>query len=200
MNQKSAAPAATVEQSRRSNHFDNAAIDKGMFPDHISSDGTAYYADGTVLRPAPASPAALRDEAELHDAMERDAMIDTIKALEGEINAAWLAIERGWEIEPRSHFEEEAPKNGFESPLAMAVHYMWKRETKAPSTRAKAAAEEVDALRKEAELIAVNWAETLSEGEQDILLTSSLRRLRSMITAIIERCLSGGENEDGKLG
>lgn len=59
------APAATVapvEQSERSNHFSNAAIDKGMFPDHISSDGTAYYADGTVLRPAPASPAAIRDD------------------------------------------------------------------------------------------------------------------------------------------
>ena len=47
-----------------------------------------------------------------------------------EIEAAWKAIERGWDIEPRSYFEAEAPKNGFGSPLAMAIHYMWKRDRK----------------------------------------------------------------------
>lgn len=31
------------------------------------------------------------------------------------------------------------------------------------------------------DLIAFKWAETLSAGEQDVLLTSSLRRLQSMI-------------------
>lgn len=39
----------TVSNEKRSNHFDDAAIDKGTFPDHISRDGTAYYGDGTVL-------------------------------------------------------------------------------------------------------------------------------------------------------
>lgn len=40
-----------------------------------------------------------------------------------DINAFWLALERSWEIEPRSYFEKEAPENGFGSPLAMAAHY-----------------------------------------------------------------------------
>lgn len=53
-----------------------------------------------------------------------------LAASQKEINAAWLAIHRSWDIEPREYFEKEAPKNGFNSPLAMAVHYMWKRETK----------------------------------------------------------------------
>jgi hypothetical protein len=67
--------------------------------------------------------------------------------------------------------------------------------TTPPSTLARKAAEENDALRKEAELIAVKWAETLSEGEQSVLLTSSIRRLRSMITAIIERYFSAGQTK-----
>lgn len=51
-------PASTeVAGERRSNHFSNAAIDKGSFPDHISADGTAYYSDGIVL-PTPATPVA----------------------------------------------------------------------------------------------------------------------------------------------
>lgn len=50
--------------------------------------------------------------------------------VEADVEAFWLALERSWDIEPREYFEREAPKNGFGSPLAMAVHYMWKRETK----------------------------------------------------------------------
>jgi len=45
-----------------------------------------------------------------------------------EIDAAWLAIERSFDIESRIFFEAEAPKNGFGSPLAMAIHYLWKRK------------------------------------------------------------------------
>lgn len=52
-----------------------------------------------------------------------------------EVDAFWTALERSWDIEPRSFFETEAPKNGFESALAMAVHYMWKRETKVEPVR-----------------------------------------------------------------
>jgi hypothetical protein len=33
------------------------------------------------------------------------------------------------------------------------------------------------------DLIAYNWAESLSQGEQDVLLTSSLKRLQGMINA-----------------
>jgi hypothetical protein len=49
---------------------------------------------------------------------------------EQQIDAFWEALWNSWEIEPRSYFEEQAPRNGFGSPLAMAVHYMWKREVK----------------------------------------------------------------------
>ena len=47
-----------------------------------------------------------------------------------QVDSAWKAIEYGWDIEPRSYFEDQAPKMGFSSPLAMAIHYMWKREVK----------------------------------------------------------------------
>lgn len=57
---------------------------------------------------------------------------DVMPAAE-QIDKFWWVLERCWNIEPREYFEREAPKNGFGSPLAMAVHYMWKRKTKAPS-------------------------------------------------------------------
>lgn len=47
-----------------------------------------------------------------------------------ELDAAWLAISRGWDIEPREYFEQEAPRNGFKYPLVQAIHHMWKRELK----------------------------------------------------------------------
>jgi len=47
-----------------------------------------------------------------------------------QINGFWRMLEQCWNIEPREYFEREAPRNGFVSPLAMAVHYMWKREVK----------------------------------------------------------------------
>src|SRR5437660_5355717 len=50
--------------------------------------------------------------------------------LQSDVNKFWLALERSWDIEPREFFEKEARENGFDSPLAMAVHYMWKREGK----------------------------------------------------------------------
>lgn len=50
---------------------------------------------------------------------------------EQHIDEFWKMLDRCWDIEPRSYFEEAAPRNGFGSPLAMAVHYMWKREVKA---------------------------------------------------------------------
>lgn len=49
---------------------------------------------------------------------------------EQQIDRFWEMLENCWEIEPREYFEKEAPENGFGSPLAMAVHYMWKREPK----------------------------------------------------------------------
>lgn len=45
------------------------------------------------------------------------------------IDSAWTAIARGWDIEPREYFEANYPGQ-FTSALAMAVHYMWKRNLK----------------------------------------------------------------------
>lgn len=49
---------------------------------------------------------------------------------EEQIEKFWYALWHSWDIEPREYFEREAPRNGFGSPLAMAVHHMWKREAK----------------------------------------------------------------------
>lgn len=48
-----------------------------------------------------------------------------------EIEAAWLGIEHGYDIEPRALIEAEAKTNGFRFGLAQAVHTIWKREPKA---------------------------------------------------------------------
>jgi hypothetical protein len=56
--------ATSEHEAQRSNHFSNAAVDKGTFPDHISSDGTAYYSDGTVLRPAPTAAPSVEGSSE----------------------------------------------------------------------------------------------------------------------------------------
>ena len=50
--------------------------------------------------------------------------------LKRHVDEFWKALELSWDIEPRSFFEAEAEKQGWKSPLAMAVHYMWKRDTK----------------------------------------------------------------------
>jgi hypothetical protein len=59
-----------------------------------------------------------------------------------EIDHFWTAIERGWDIEPRAYFEQEAVAMGFKSPVEMAVHWMWKRHAKVwPNDELKAVAE-----------------------------------------------------------
>lgn len=58
------------------------------------------------------------------------ALTARLAEIEAERDAAWQAIERGWDIEPRTYFEREAPKNGFVYPLAQAMHHLWKRELK----------------------------------------------------------------------
>jgi hypothetical protein len=78
----------------------------------------------------------------LKDNRQLRAELSTARA---NIDAFWLALERSWEIEPRSYFEKEAPENGFGSPLAMAVHHMWKRDTNTEEARANAIREAVDA-------------------------------------------------------
>lgn len=71
-----------------------------------------------------------------------------------DIEAFWTALDRSWNIEPREYFEKEAPKNGFGSPLAMAVHYMWKREVKDVS--AAPADERISRIRERIERLAVS--------------------------------------------
>lgn len=52
--------------------------------------------------------------------------------LKSQIDEFWIALERSWNIEPREYFEKEiAGGIGFgDSPMAMAVHHMWKRSRK----------------------------------------------------------------------
>ena len=84
-----------------------------------------------------------------------------------DVEAFWTAVERGWDnIEPREFFEREAPKNGFGSPLAMAVHHMWKSDIKLPAEAIRKAAEEViEQLELQADEIAREghngWANTM---------------------------------------
>lgn len=66
-----------------------------------------------------------------------------VERLTKQIDSAWHGIEYGWEIEERAWFEKEAPRTGDWSPLAMAVHYMWKRDLKE-----KAVDAEVERLRE----------------------------------------------------
>lgn len=74
-------------------------------------------------------------ERERQEAESRLAQVEKERdSCRNEIDAAWLAIHHGWDIEPRSYFEREAPLNGFESPLAQAVHHMWKRKIKIGDT------------------------------------------------------------------
>jgi hypothetical protein len=60
--------------------------------------------------------------------------------LKRDIDLFWSFVDRGWSIEPRAYFELHARKNGFESPLAMAAHHMWKRDPKITTLRARIAA------------------------------------------------------------
>lgn len=65
-------------------------------------------------------------------ASELMAVTPSPSELQSDIDKFWFAVDNSWDIEPREYFEKEARKNGFDSPLAMAVHYMWKREVKVP--------------------------------------------------------------------
>lgn len=85
------------------------------------------------------------DEAEvLIDRTASALMAVTPSQLQSDIDKFWFAVHNSWDIEPREYFEKEARKNGFDSPLAMAVHYMWKREVKAsPSTSVQSTEDEI---------------------------------------------------------
>lgn len=56
---------------------------------------------------------------------EQDAEIAKLRA---EIDAAWLGIENGFDIEPRAELEQQSRTNGFRFGLAQAAHHMWKRD------------------------------------------------------------------------
>lgn len=59
---------------------------------------------------------------------ENQTLSAQLQQAQSDIDQFWETLEQGWDIESRSYFEEQARKNGFDSPLAMAAHYMWKRE------------------------------------------------------------------------
>jgi len=100
------------------------------------------------------------------------------QASQAEIEAFWTMLDRCWEIEPREYFETEAPKNGFEHATAMAVHYMWKRETK-PS---EAYQELVTAARE-----VMTWGVEHDDARLDYITVQVDRTAISNLQAAIDR-------------
>lgn len=60
----------------------------------------------------------------MNEAFERNAVTQS------DIDKFWSMLHNCFDLEPREYFETEARKNGFDSPLAMACFYMWKRDKK----------------------------------------------------------------------
>ena len=79
-----------------------------------------------------------------------DTLRSIIDSLQAERNAFWAMLHRCWDIEPRSYFEEQAPKNGFDYAPAMAVHYMWKRDTNTTEAASNMKAELIKRVRERA--------------------------------------------------
>lgn len=92
-----------------------------------------------------------------------------------EVEACWTAIHRSFEIEPRSYFETEAPKNGFGSPLAMAMHYIWKRKAKDSEAEQDGFAAGVAACVEKVKELRGDYKDELREDPDD--------RYRTMINA-----------------
>ena len=51
----------------------------------------------------------------------------------------WREVAQGYDIEPREFFEAEATKQGWSSPVAMAMHHIWKRDPKVAAKDAEIA-------------------------------------------------------------
>lgn len=82
------------------------------------------------------------------------------KKLQADVDGFWRMLHNAWDIEPREYFEKEAPTSGDWSPMAMAVHYMWKRDTKVAEVRSKAWDEAIEIVM-EIDTDAVDWKERL---------------------------------------
>lgn len=59
---------------------------------------------------------------------ERDTLQRERDDLRRRVEEFWSAVDWCYDIEPREFFEKEAESRGFTSPVAMAVHWMWKRD------------------------------------------------------------------------
>jgi hypothetical protein len=84
-----------------------------------------------------------------HDDLPRvlrshEAQAVRIAELEADIDKFWSMLHNAWDIEPREYFEKEARENGFDSPLAMAAHYMWKREPSVAALREQLKAKDAE--------------------------------------------------------
>lgn len=75
---------------------------------------------------------------------EHDALLRRAEEAEAKLEAAWNYIEHGWEIEPRSYFEEKYGKDA----LYWACHYVWKRNPKVESALALTPPEALEQQRE----------------------------------------------------
>ena len=91
-----------------------------------------FFCDVTLLLGVPGSPTTASAMTFIKDklARQKGEVERQTKQLREEIEAAWRMIEQGFEVEPRSYFEREAPRNVFRFPLVQAVFHLWKRDPK----------------------------------------------------------------------
>ena len=53
-----------------------------------------------------------------------------LAARDADVEEFWREVALGYDIEPRQFFEDNAVKDGWSSPIAMALHHIWKRDAK----------------------------------------------------------------------
>jgi hypothetical protein len=86
--------------------------------------------------PTPATEAAAPQPPTKPTESDLNALMKHNNAIyKSDIDKFWAMLDRCFEMEPREYFEKEARLNGFDSPLAMACFFMWKREAKVDASR-----------------------------------------------------------------
>jgi hypothetical protein len=93
---------------------------------------------------------------------------DAVESLE----EFWREVAQGYDIEPREFFEAEATQQGWSSPVAMALHHIWKRD---PKVAAKDA--EISALKSVVQ-------GTASAALPYLVASEDAQRLRAALYAV----------------
>lgn len=123
-------------------------------------DGEIFYDDSCGEKVNPESDAAFIAFWGTH----APAILAYVGELEREREEFWREVALGHDIEPREFFETEAPQQGWSSPIAMALHHIWKRDAKVESLiadRDRLAGEvaQIQTLMAEVERLKVGSAE-----------------------------------------